>query len=76
MIVRLRLQSINGATREMTVTRRAGWLPPKRYREELGYLPGYCYRDYRLDRRASAERGVIVYRQTLKDIPAPFGRPA
>ena len=64
MIVHLRLDRCEGPSRSFTVQRRNTWLPPARYREVLQANDSYLvWRDYILDRHASADRGVIVYRQ-------------
>lgn len=49
--------------RRVVRRRRDGWLPPVRHRESIATPILTAWRDYILDRRASAERGVLVYRQ-------------
>lgn len=49
--------------RRVTHPRRNDWMPPVRHRETISTPMFTAWRDYILDRRASAERGVLVYRQ-------------
>lgn len=64
MIVTFELRSCEGHARRITTRRRDDWLPPDLYREHINATEGLiAWRDYKLDRRASADRGVAVYRQ-------------
>jgi hypothetical protein len=57
--------------RQLTVKRRNTWLPPQRFRETTIHTVDILgWRDYRLDRKASAERGVIVYSQIAPQAPS------
>ena len=56
--------------RRLVVRRRRGWLPPDRFRETLAETTELrAWRDYVLDVQASADRGVIVYRQITASQP-------
>lgn len=66
MIVRFRLIRFSGDVREFSAQRRDTWLPAPRFREKLlANVHGHVWADYVLDRRASSERGVLVYRQVM-----------
>jgi hypothetical protein len=70
--IELRTYDIDNAAlmhaRQFTVSRRNTWLPDDTFTEVLEETQyARSERRYLLDRRASAERGVLVYRQNLRD---------
>lgn len=56
--------------RQITVQRRNDWTPPPTWRETLRqHLDSTAWRDFTFDSKASADRGVFVYRQILPSTP-------